>query len=138
MLQIHQKRNTRSCSPKDYDIKSIDFDADGACREEIVAWCFEGCGLYRDSVEMTLSPQGAVALTDRKVFQLAAMASQYTAVKIHEIRSYRRQKALVVSTPRTVCLSWCNLRVHYVTLTGRGEILLLFRNSRERILIKII
>jgi hypothetical protein len=71
---------------------------DAACRDKMVAWCFQVVDflkLTHESVEISMShldrflvtPQGAAALTDRNVFQLAAIASLYTAVKIHEAQA---------------------------------------------------
>lgn len=68
---------------------------DDDCRTKMVTWSYQVvdfCKFSRESVEISLSyldrflltPPGLAALQDRSVFQLAAMASLYTAVKIHE------------------------------------------------------
>ena len=71
------------------------FDIDRDCRKKMVAWSYQVidfCKFNRETVEIAMSyldrflytPTGIHALQDRSVYQLAAMASLYTAVKIHE------------------------------------------------------
>lgn len=73
----------------------VPLDVDEDCRKKMVAWSYQVvdfCKFSRESVEIAMSfldrfmltPSGITALQDRSVFQLAAMASLYTAVKIHE------------------------------------------------------
>lgn len=68
---------------------------DSECRSKMSEWCFQVvdfCKFNRETVAIAMSyldrflmtPAGADALIDRKVFQLAAMTSLYTAIKIHE------------------------------------------------------
>jgi Cyclin, N-terminal domain len=73
--------------------RSLDVDQD--CRKKMVAWSYQVvdfCKFNRETVEIAMSyldrflstPPGRHTLQDRSVYQLAAMASLYTAVKIHE------------------------------------------------------
>lgn len=68
---------------------------DTECRKKMSEWCFQVvdfCKFNRETVAIAMSyldrflmtPSGNDAMTDRKVFQLAAMTSLYTAIKIHE------------------------------------------------------
>ena len=68
---------------------------DTECRSKMSEWCFQVvdfCKFNRETVAIAMSyldrflmtPEGHDALKDRKVFQLAAMTSLYTAIKIHE------------------------------------------------------
>jgi Cyclin, N-terminal domain/Cyclin, C-terminal domain len=72
-------------------LNRIDVD----CRNKMAAWCYQVvdfCKFDRETVSIAMnyldrylmSSTGSEALNDRKVFQLAAMTSLYTAVKIHE------------------------------------------------------
>ena len=72
-----------------------DDPVDVECRTKMVTWCIQVvdfCKFSRETVEIAMShldryvatPAGATALRDRAVYQLASMASLYTAVKIHE------------------------------------------------------
>ena len=72
-----------------------ELDIDRECRKKMVAWSYQVidfCKFNRETVEIAMSyldrflctPTGLHALQDRSVYQLAAMASLYTAVKIHE------------------------------------------------------
>jgi hypothetical protein len=65
------------------------------CRDKMVAWCIQIvdlCEFSHVTVEITMSyldrflatPEGTTARNDRSSYQLACMASLYTAVKIHE------------------------------------------------------
>lgn len=73
----------------------IPLDVDEDCRKKMVAWSYQVvdfCKFNRETVEIAMSlfdrflvtPSGTRALQDRSMFQLAAMTSLYTAVKIHE------------------------------------------------------
>jgi Cyclin, N-terminal domain len=75
--------------------KHLLLDVDPESREKMVAWSFQVvdfCKFHRETVEIAMSnldrflltPPGLHTLQDRSVYQLAAMASLYTAVKIHE------------------------------------------------------
>ena len=81
----------------DYISKNVDrkLDIDRDCRKKMVLWSYQVidfCKFNRETVEIAMSyldrflctPTGLHALYDRSVYQLAAMASLYTAVKIHE------------------------------------------------------
>jgi hypothetical protein len=68
---------------------------DAECRFKMAEWCYQVvdfCKFSRETVSIAMSyldrylatEVGAPALIDRKVFQLAAMTSLYTAIKIHE------------------------------------------------------
>jgi hypothetical protein len=68
---------------------------DSDCRRLMVTWCVEVvdfCKFSHEIVEITMSlvdrflatPEGTAARNDRCVYQLACMASLYTAVKINE------------------------------------------------------
>jgi len=68
---------------------------DKECRSKMSEWCFQVvdfCKFNRETVSIAMSfldrflmtPSGQDAIMDRKVFQLAAMTSLYTAIKIHE------------------------------------------------------
>jgi len=70
-------------------------EVDVDCRNKMTAWCYQVvdfCKFSRETVEISMnyldrymmSSAGHVARADRKLFQLAAMTSLYTAVKIHE------------------------------------------------------
>jgi hypothetical protein len=76
-------------------VNPLSLDVDGDCRKKMAAWSYQVvdfCKFSRESVEISMSyldrylltPAGTRALLDRSVFQLAAMTSLYTAVKIHE------------------------------------------------------
>lgn len=71
----------------------LNVDAD--CRSKMANWCYQVvdfCKFRRESVEIAMNyldrylmtPAGLSAKVDRKIYQLAAMTSLYTAVKIHE------------------------------------------------------
>jgi Cyclin, N-terminal domain len=75
--------------------KHLILDVDPESREKMVAWSFQVvdfCKFHRETVEIAMSyldrflltPPGHHTLHDRSLYQLAAMASLYTAVKIHE------------------------------------------------------
>lgn len=81
----------------DYISRNVEqkLDIDRECRKKMVAWSYQVidfCKFNRETVEIAMSyldrflctPTGFHALQDRSVYQLAAMASLYTAVKIHE------------------------------------------------------
>lgn len=68
---------------------------DKECRTKMSEWCFQVvdfCKFNRETVSIAMSfldrflmtPEGQEAVNDRKVFQLAAMTSLYTAIKVHE------------------------------------------------------
>jgi hypothetical protein len=68
---------------------------DSECRSKMSEWCFQVidfCKFSRETVAIAMSyldrflatPAGNDAMQDRKVFQLAAMTSLYSAIKIHE------------------------------------------------------
>jgi len=68
---------------------------DADCRSKMAAWCYQVvdfCKFRRETVEIAMNyldrylmtPAGLSAKVDRKLYQLAAMTSLYTAVKIHE------------------------------------------------------
>lgn len=70
---------------------AVDID----CRFRMTEWCYQivdYCKFQRDTVAIAMSfvdralstPAGQVIVNDRNLFQLAAMTSLYTAVKIHE------------------------------------------------------
>jgi Cyclin, N-terminal domain len=75
-------------------ISLIDIDID--CRTKMCAWCYQVadfCKFSRESVEIAMSyldrfmltqPHGIDALQSRNTYQLAAMTTLYTAIKIHE------------------------------------------------------
>ena len=76
-------------------IRHLSLDVDCECRKKMAAWSYQVvdfCKFNRESVEIALSyldrylltVAGTRAIEDRSVFQLAAMTSLYTAVKIHE------------------------------------------------------
>lgn len=80
------------CQPH---LRHLSLDVDADCRKKMAAWSYQVvdfCKFSRESVEISLSyldrylltAAGARAMQDRSVFQLAAMTSLYTAVKIHE------------------------------------------------------
>lgn len=71
----------------------LSVDAD--CRSKMAAWCYQVCDFCkfsRETVEIAMNyldrfmmtPAGASAMADRKVYQLASMSALYSAVKIHE------------------------------------------------------
>lgn len=71
---------------------------DKECRSKMAEWCFlvvDFCGFNRDTVSIAMNcldrflmtPSGQEAIMDRKIFQLAAMTSLYTAVKVHESKA---------------------------------------------------
>ena len=81
----------------DYIFHNVDtkLDIDRECRKKMVTWSYQVidfCKFNRETVEIAMSyldrflctTTGFHALQDRSVYQLAAMASLYTAVKIHE------------------------------------------------------
>lgn len=68
---------------------------DAECRFKMVEWCYQVvdfCKFGRETVAIAMSyldrylmtEAGRPALDDRKIFQLAAITSVYTAIKIHE------------------------------------------------------
>ena len=68
---------------------------DTECRSKMSEWCFQVvdfCKFNRETVAIAMNyldrflmtPAGNDAMKNRKVFQLAAMTSLYTAIKIHE------------------------------------------------------
>lgn len=68
---------------------------DAECRFKMAEWCYQVvdfCKFNRETVAIAMNyldrylmtETGRHALDDRKVFQLAAMTSLYTAIKIHE------------------------------------------------------
>jgi hypothetical protein len=68
---------------------------DRECRSKMAEWCFQVvdfCKFNRETVSIAMSyldrflmtPAGLEAIMDRKIFQLAAMTSLYTAIKVHE------------------------------------------------------
>jgi len=70
-------------------------NVDPECRSKMASWCYQVvdfCKFRRETVEIAMNfldrylttPAGMAALVDRKAYQLAAMTSLYTAVKIHE------------------------------------------------------
>lgn len=70
-------------------------NVDAECRSKMASWCYQVvdfCKFRRESVEIAMNfldrylmtPAGVSAKVDRKIYQLAAMTSLYTAVKIHE------------------------------------------------------
>ena len=76
-------------------LQQLSLDVDSECRKKMAAWSYQVvdfCKFSRESVEIALSyldrylltAAGTRAMEDRAVFQLAAMTSLYTAVKIHE------------------------------------------------------
>jgi len=76
-------------------LRQLTLDVDADCRTKMAAWSYQVvdfCKFNRESVEIAinyldrylLTPAGTRAMQDRSVFQLAAMTSLYTAVKIHE------------------------------------------------------
>jgi hypothetical protein len=76
-------------------VNPLCLDVDRACRSKMCAWSYQVvdfCNFQRETVEMSLNyldrylltSTGARALRNRSIFQLAAMTSLYTAVKIHE------------------------------------------------------
>lgn len=76
-------------------LRHLTLDVDADCRKKMAAWSYQVvdfCSFNSESVEMSmnyldrylLTAPGTRALQDRSVFQLAAMTSLYTAVKIHE------------------------------------------------------
>jgi Cyclin, N-terminal domain/Cyclin, C-terminal domain len=78
-----------------YNGLPVPLDVDEDCRKKMAAWSYQVvdfCKFNRETVEIAMSyldrflltASGIVALQDRSVFQLAAMTSLYTAVKIHE------------------------------------------------------
>lgn len=84
---------TRTCGGLNISIDAIDVD----CRTKMVAWCYQVvdfCRFHRETVAIAINlldrfvatPTAAAtaAKADRKRYQLAAMTSLYTAVKIHE------------------------------------------------------
>jgi hypothetical protein len=81
----------------DYIICNVDkfLDVDRDCRKKMVAWSYQVidfCKFSRETVEIAMSNLdrflstniGLHALQDRSVYQLAAMTTLYTAVKINE------------------------------------------------------
>lgn len=91
----HQERVGYSVVDYIYHNVDVKLDIDRECRKKMVAWSYQVidfCKFNRETVEIAMSyldrflctPTGIHALQDRSVYQLAAMASLYTAVKIHE------------------------------------------------------
>ena len=91
------RQDSTGYSVVDYISNNVDrtLDIDRECRKKMVAWSYQVidfCKFNRETVEIAMSyldrflctPTGIHALQDRSVYQLAAMASLYTAVKIHE------------------------------------------------------
>lgn len=85
---MHAEPEIASCNGPQQPV-----DAD--CRSKMSEWCFQVvdfCKFNRETVAIAMSyldrflttPEGSEALNDRKIFQLAAMTSLYTAIKIHE------------------------------------------------------
>jgi hypothetical protein len=69
--------------------------ADENCRENMARWCYEVIALYklrRETVAISMSyldrfmatPEGAVALLDNNIYQLAAITTLYMAIKLFE------------------------------------------------------
>lgn len=76
-------------NPTEYVAVNVD------CRTKMAQWCYsvvDFCSFNRETVAIAMSyldrflmtPAGLQVLGDTNVFQLAAMTSLYTAVKIHE------------------------------------------------------
>jgi Cyclin, N-terminal domain len=92
------RQETHHYNRGDYFAKhrsSIPYDVDTDCRRKMGSWqmqVVDFCKFNRESVEVAssyldrylFSAQGAGALKDRSLFQLAAMTCLYSAVKIHE------------------------------------------------------
>jgi hypothetical protein len=87
---LHQQQFESPAVPNG-PLDRVDVD----CRNKMSAWCYQVvdfCKFNRETVSISMSyldrylmsPTGAAALADRKLFQLAAMTCLYTAVKIHE------------------------------------------------------
>lgn len=69
--------------------------ADADCRYKMSEWCYQVvdfCKFNRETVEISMNildrflmtPKGQCVLSDRKVFQLAAMTCLYSAIKVFE------------------------------------------------------
>lgn len=92
--QLEQNEPSMPCSthrPLHVLPEPVDID----CRNKMAAWCtqvVDFCKFNRETVEIAMShldrflstKAGVAARQDRTVYQLASMASLYTAVKIHE------------------------------------------------------
>jgi Cyclin, N-terminal domain len=91
------RQESTGYSVVDYISHNVDrkLDIDRDCRKKMVSWSYQVidfCKFNRETVEIAMSyldrflctHTGIHALQDRSVYQLAAMASLYTAVKIHE------------------------------------------------------
>jgi hypothetical protein len=100
MIQVMRQKEETTYSTRDWlseanHLSPLCLDVDRACRSKMCAWSYQVvdfCNFQRETVEMSLNyldrylltPIGARALCNRNIFQLAAMTSLYTAVKIHE------------------------------------------------------
>mmetsp|Transcript_13735 Transcript_13735/g.28366 ORF Transcript_13735/g.28366 Transcript_13735/m.28366 type:complete len:324 (-) Transcript_13735:189-1160(-) len=95
---LHQDQSmaTSICSvgPLNEDSSSV-MDIDEDCRTKMVAWCYrvvDFCKFDHETVAIAMSildrfmscPNGSSTKTNRRAYQLAAMTSLYTAVKVHE------------------------------------------------------
>lgn len=99
MIQVMRQKEETDYATRDWltetNLNPFCLDVDRACRSKMCAWSYQVvdfCNFQRETVEMSLNyldrylltAVGARALRNRSIFQLAAMTSLYTAVKIHE------------------------------------------------------
>lgn len=88
--------------PQHHNIYPLHIDVDVDCRDKMCAWSHQivdFCKFRRESVEIAMSyldrflltPAGAAVLQDRNLYQLTAMTSLYTTIKIHEHQALNPQ-----------------------------------------------
>jgi ribosomal protein L37AE/L43A len=91
----YQCRDYLSCRPRGLKRAQAGLPVDAECRFKMAEWCYQVvdfCKFSRETVAISMSyldryistAAGLPALSDRKLFQLAAMTCLYTAIKIHE------------------------------------------------------
>lgn len=99
-IRVMRRQEESSYANSDYleslpDLMSEADPIDAACRSVMAQWCYQivdFCNYKRETVATCMSnldrflatPDGQHVLLDRNQFQLAAMTSLYTAVKVHE------------------------------------------------------
>jgi hypothetical protein len=96
---------------------------DGDCRFRMSEWCYQivdFCKFKRETVAISMScldrflcsPGGREAFVDRSTFQLAAMTTLYTAIKVHEPEAM--EPSLVASLSRG---AFCKEQVEAMEIT---------------------
>jgi Cyclin, N-terminal domain/Cyclin, C-terminal domain len=94
---LYQSQPPQSCAAIGPAHAASDAPVDIDCRNKMAAWCYQVvdfCKFNRETVAISMNyldrfmssttAGASVALQDRKVYQLVAMTTLYTAVKIHE------------------------------------------------------